>query len=95
MISETGLAGVGVSVRAFKVMRTAISITGMKDSRCREAVSEALGVLRGVQDVDVNLFRACATVVHDEKCTPAELIRAVEEQGYGASIARESDRSKR
>ncbi len=95
-MTEAGLGdrGVEVSVKDVKVIRTVMSITGMRDSRCREAVSEVLGSVRGVQDVDVNLFRAYATVVHDAKCTPAELIRAVVEKGYGASLADESDRAK-
>lgn len=63
-------------------------IAGMRDNACRQKIAEALESIEGVKDVDVNLYRARATIVHDPQCEAAELVRTVSEAGYFAEIAR-------
>lgn len=67
-------------------IRTVLLIAGMRDNRCREIVMRALEIIEGVREVDVNMFRARATVAHDAACDPTELVRAVARAGYGAAI---------
>ncbi|HZW07876.1 MAG TPA: heavy metal-associated domain-containing protein [Phycisphaerales bacterium] len=57
-------------------------IAGMRDNACRERVAEALVQVEGVVDVEVSLIRGRASVRHNEKCKPAELIEAVKQRGY-------------
>lgn len=64
---------------------TVLLIAGMHGSQCRERIAVALGSVAGVGAVDVNFYRARATVVHDTRCGSADLIRAVLKAGYGAS----------
>lgn len=66
-------------------MRTELLIYGMRANACRERVAEALRAIEGVGDVDVNLYRARAVVVHDALCTPARLAAAVTRAGFGAA----------
>ncbi|MCC6428953.1 MAG: cation transporter [Phycisphaerales bacterium] len=65
-------------------------ITGMKDTRCRQKITDALEAVAGVLDVNVNLFRANATVCHAQTCSPDRLIAAVARVGYEAT--RDDDR---
>lgn len=67
-------------------MRTAFLISGMKDSRCRQLVTDAVEAHPGVREVYVNLYRARAMVTHDDACTPEDLIRAIALAGYGATV---------
>jgi copper chaperone CopZ len=60
-------------------------IVGMKCPRCRQAVVEALESVPGVADVEVNLFRARASISHGSTCTVPALIRAVVAAGYSAT----------
>jgi copper chaperone CopZ len=64
--------------------KTVLMIAGMRDNACRQKIIEALEAITGVKDVDVSLYRACATVVHDHHCGAAELMQTVEETGYAA-----------
>ncbi len=64
--------------------RTVMLIRGMKDSAGRQALTDALESIPGVREVDVNLFRARACVLHDQSCPPENLIRAVLALGMGA-----------
>lgn len=66
--------------------RTVILISGMKSNRCREAIVRALESVAGVRDVDVNLFRAWAAVVHEPPCTVPRLIQAIADAGYDAAL---------
>lgn len=59
-------------------------IAGMRDHACRQKIAEALESIAGVRDVDVNLYRARATIVHEPPCVVAELMRIIEEAGYAA-----------
>lgn len=67
--------------------RTVLAISGMKDNASRELVVEALEGVGGVREVRVRLLRAAATIWHDAGSPAAELIRAVEGAGFGASPA--------
>jgi copper chaperone CopZ len=64
--------------------KTVLLVTGMLDNSGRERVAEALDTVRGVIQVDVNLFRARAVIVHAPPCVSTELVRAVAEAGYQA-----------
>lgn len=61
-------------------------ITGMRDNACRERITEAIASIAGVKDVDVNLYRCRATIVHESQCVATELIRTVEKAGYAAEL---------
>ncbi len=67
-----------------KVSRTVLLVQGMKDNRCRETVAEALEAVEGVSEVEVNLYRGRAVVVHALTCDPEDLARAVKDLGYWA-----------
>src|SRR5262249_12564937 len=67
--------------------RTVLTIMGMRDNACRERIAEVLEAVPGVRDVDVNLHRARATVLHEPPCTLEALLGAVVRAGYGASLS--------
>lgn len=62
-------------------------ISGMRDNRSREQVLEALEQVAGLKEAEVNLFRARAIVLHAPPCTVAQLVQAVVQAGYGATLA--------
>lgn len=66
--------------------KTVLLIAGMRGSHCREQLAVALESVAGVKGVDVNLYRARATITHNPPCDSAALIRAVREAGYGATL---------
>jgi cation transport ATPase len=72
--------------------RTILLLTGMKDNRCREAVTEALQSVHGVSQVYVNLIRARATIVHAANCVREQLLDAVRSAGLGVTAADGSSR---
>lgn len=59
-------------------------IAGMRDNACRQKIVESLELIAGVKEVDVNLYRARATIVHDPRCGAAELKQSIEKAGYAA-----------
>lgn len=65
-----------------KTIRTTLLIIGMKDNRCREVIADALESIPGVSQVDVNLIRARAVVLHDSTCGAEDFVRAVLRGGY-------------
>lgn len=69
--------------------RTVLLIAGMRGNRCREQIACALESVAGVKEADVNLYRARATITHGPLCESADLIRAVRQTGYGASLTTE------
>lgn len=73
--------------------RTVILILGMRDNGCRERIAAALESIEGVKEVEVNLFRACAKVIHEPSCGQARLVRAIISLGYGALPARLNGRT--
>lgn len=69
-----------------RTVSTVLMIMGMRDNACRERIVDALGKVRGVRDVDVNLMRARATVTHERTCDASELVWAVVRAGFGAAL---------
>ncbi len=61
----------------------------MHDNDSREEVAGALERVDGVQQVNVNIYRARAVVLHEPPCTIPDLVHAVTEAGY-AAIRQES-----
>jgi copper chaperone len=66
-------------------MMTSLKITGMTCGHCRQAVTEALESVDGVDAVRVDLERGSAEV--DGSADVKALVAAVEEEGYQASPA--------
>jgi copper chaperone len=66
---------------------TKLTVTGMSCGHCADAVENALRSQPGVRSVKVNLAGGAAEVEHEEGAVePEELIAAVKEEGYGASL---------
>jgi copper chaperone CopZ len=63
-------------------------IMGMRDNACRERIAAALEAVAGVIDVDVNLHRARAAILHEMCCSADELVRTVVQAGYAATPTR-------
>jgi copper chaperone CopZ len=66
--------------------RTILLISGMQSSRCRERIVAALEAVSGVKEVELNLYRARAVIVHDLRSIPTDLVGAVERAGYRAAV---------
>ena len=67
---------------------TELRITGMTCGHCVAAVEKALKGQPGVRTAAVDLDGGRAQVEHDEgSVRPAQLIAAVEEEGYAATLA--------
>ena len=63
--------------------KTVFHVEGMSCGHCVKAVSGAVGALKGVADVKVDLEAKTATVVHDIAIAPlADIKAAIEDQGY-------------
>ncbi len=62
-----------------------LDVTGMTCGHCQNAVRNALESVEGVQKADVNLNSGVARITGDADAD--KLVRAVEEEGYGASVA--------
>jgi copper chaperone CopZ len=73
---------------------TRLLISGMRDNCCREKIAEVLTALGGVKEVDVSLFRAAASVVHDRRCTAHKIIEAICHAGFGATEAEVEGKSR-
>ena len=67
-------------------MRTFCLLYGCQCNACCERIGRALRRVKGVHNVEVNLYKATATVEHDEACLSEDLIAAVERIGYLARI---------
>lgn len=67
-------------------MTTKLNVTGLNCQNCVRHVREALERVRGVRNVQVDLDTGRAEVTHDG-AEPADLIAAVEGEGYRASVA--------
>lgn len=63
-----------------------LNITGMTCNHCEKAVREALEAVPGSEDVAVDLAAGEATV--EGPADVRTLIRAVEKEGYQATVAR-------
>ena len=63
---------------------TVLMIAGMRDNACRQKIAAAIESIAGVKDVNVNLYRARATIIHEPPCVESELMQTIEECGYAA-----------
>lgn len=68
-------------------METLLTVTGMTCANCVRHVDTALRRVDGVQDVRVDLSAGTARVQHDAPAALAQLVAAVEEEGYEARAA--------
>jgi copper chaperone len=67
-------------------MQTTLKVTGMNCGACVRHVTNALQGVIGVEQATVDLAAGRATVRHDESVTTDQLIEAVDEEGYEASV---------
>lgn len=67
-------------------MRTVFLVFGCQCNACCDRIERALRRVKGVRGVEVNLYKATATVVHDLSCLCEDLIGAVERIGYLAEM---------
>jgi copper chaperone len=67
---------------------TRLKVSGMTCGHCRSSVEKALRNQQGVRNATVHLESGAAEVEFDESAVvPEQLIRAVEAEGYSATIA--------
>lgn len=71
-------------------MEKTYKIEGMTCSACSRAVEKALNKTPGVIQSEVNLITHQATIQFDEKVSDLEIIKAVEEAGYQATLLQEN-----
>lgn len=65
-----------------------LALTGMTCAACQSFLQKTLQAQPGVVDASVNLMTHSARVLIDaDKTSPQDLVKAVEEGGYGASVA--------
>ena len=64
---------------------TQLKVTGMTCGHCQNAVKNALESVEGVKKAEVDLESGVARV--DGNADTSKLVHAVEEEGYGASVA--------
>ncbi len=68
-------------------MKQHFDVTGMTCSACSAHVEKAVKHLEGVSDVAVSLLTNAMQVTYDEQVlSPEEIIQAVNDAGYGASL---------
>ena len=67
--------------------KTQLSIGGMHCASCATILTKALQKVEGVKTVLVNYGTEKATIDHDEKTTLQQLITAVKNKGYSASLS--------
>ncbi|KIW09924.1 hypothetical protein PV08_11700 [Exophiala spinifera] len=66
---------------------THLVITGMTCATCTATIERVLQKIQGVEQIDVSLSLETATIVYDAlKTSPEDLIREVEQVGYGAQL---------
>lgn len=65
-----------------------LNVTGMTCGHCQMSVAKALKDVSGVKSAEVNLETNTAVVEYKSgKTTTVEMIKAIEEAGYKASVA--------
>ncbi|MDE8333438.1 heavy metal translocating P-type ATPase [Erysipelothrix rhusiopathiae] len=62
------------------------NVTGMMCASCQSQVEKALQAVEGVEHVEVNLLTNQAVITSQNTIPEADLIQAVEDQGYGLEI---------
>ena len=61
-----------------------LQVTGMSCGHCVAAVTKALKAVPGTQDAQIDLASGRATV--QGSATPEALVKAVADEGYGATL---------
>ena len=90
----TQIPPVGVYRKGWMYMEQKFNVTGMTCSACSAHVEKSVKKLKGVQSVNVNLLQNRMTVsFDDESLSETEIISAVEEGGYGASVIGEEKKA--
>ena len=74
-------------------MKAKFIVTGMTCSACSAHVDKAVRKLSGVSEVNVNLLGGSMTVEWDRTVSENEIISAVTEAGYGASLPSSNGKS--
>lgn len=75
-------------------MKEKFDVTGMSCSACSAHVEKSVSKVEGVNQVTVNLLTNSMQVEFDDSKTDAgEIVKAVEEAGYGASVKKEQGSS--
>ena len=69
-------------------------ITGMSCAACSARVNKAVCKIDGVKEVNVNLLTNSMPVSYDDKVTSKDIIDAVTNAGYGASLFEQKETSK-
>ena len=67
-------------------MRESFNVTGMTCAACSAQVEKSVGALAGVEKVSVNLLQNSMSVDFGGEISPAEIIAAVKNAGYGANV---------
>ncbi len=65
----------------------ALEVSGMSCGACERHVSDALRAISGVRAVQMDVQRGSAVVTYDGELEVAQLIAAVDEAGYAASVS--------
>lgn len=77
-------------------MKNKFNVTGMTCSACSARVEKSVVNLQGVEEVSVNLLKNSMQVQYDEEImSEAEIIKAVEKAGYGASIQKKEQETRK
>lgn len=77
-------------------MKQKFNVTGMTCSACSAHVEKSVSKVEGVSQVTVNLLTNSMQVEYDESITHGEdIIKAVEDAGYGASDAKGKEQTKK
>lgn len=96
-INETinGLGYEGIPEEEMSKNQVALKIGGMSCAACSARIEKVLNKIDGVQKAAVNLAAETATVEYDNsKIKVADIIKAVENLGYGAERAEEVSRDR-
>jgi uncharacterized protein len=72
--------------------RHTLTIEGMTCAHCDARVTQAISSVPGVSDIEVSLAKGTASFeLNDQEGTVKDIIRAVEQTGYGAGVGRKFD----
>lgn len=66
--------------------KTKFDVQGMTCAACQSAVVRAVNKLEGIAEVNVNLMTGLMQVTHEEALPTDDIVAAVEEAGYKASV---------
>ncbi len=67
------------------MLKKTFDIKGMSCAACASHIEKAVSKLDGVSEVNVMLVKNCMTLIADDSLKDSEIIKAVEDAGYGAS----------